>query len=177
MGAEPPRAPRRALLIDWGDTLMRDIAAFHGPMVTWPRVETLPDAAETLAALRPNWWLALATNAADSDEGQIRAALERGGLGGLLDRIYCRRNVGQPKPSAAFFAHVLADLGVGAEDAVMVGDSLTTDVVGALQCGLWAVWLHEGAGDAALGPRMRTAHGWREVPATLAALWGEDTAP
>ncbi|MHB0858314.1 MAG: HAD family hydrolase [Anaerolineae bacterium] len=173
MSASSVRAPGRALLIDWGNTLMRDIAAFHGPMVAWPRVETLPDAAEVLAALRPDWWLALATNAADSDEGQIRAALERGGLGGLLDRIYCRRSVGYPKPSAAFFAYVLADLGVSCEDTAMVGDDLTTDVLGALQQGLRAVWLHEGVGDPALGPRMRTVHGWREVPEALCALWSD----
>ena len=42
----------RAVLFDWGNTLMRDLPGQHGPMRDWPHVEALPGALETLTALR-----------------------------------------------------------------------------------------------------------------------------
>ena len=42
------------------------------------------------------------------------------------------------KPSADFFLAALADMGVRAEDAVMVGDDIASDVGGAQRCGMMA---------------------------------------
>jgi hypothetical protein len=102
----------RCLLFDWGDTLMRVFPEFDGPMAAWPRVEAMPFANEILADLHLRYGLALATNAADSEETEIRAALDRVGLGKLLDKVYCYRNIGHKKPSKEFFDYVLADLGI-----------------------------------------------------------------
>ena len=48
------------------------------------------------------------------------------------------------KPSEAFFAEVLDDLGVAAQDAVMVGDDVESDIGGALAAGLSAVLVRTG---------------------------------
>ena len=48
------------------------------------------------------------------------------------------------KPSEAFFAEVLGDLGVAAGDAVMVGDDVESDIGGALAAGLSAVLVRTG---------------------------------
>lgn len=50
------------------------------------------------------------------------------------------------KPHRSIFEAALADAGVAAHEAVMVGDSLKADVEGALGAGLHAVWLRR-AGD------------------------------
>ena len=50
------------------------------------------------------------------------------------------------KPHRSIFEAALADAGVRAEEALMVGDSLRADVEGALNAGLRAVWLRR-AGD------------------------------
>jgi HAD superfamily hydrolase (TIGR01458 family) len=48
------------------------------------------------------------------------------------------------KPAPAFFATVLAGLGVRSEDAVMVGDDVESDVGGALRAGLAGVLVRTG---------------------------------
>lgn len=121
---------------------MRDFPEFSGPMVKWPRVESLPCAREALDTLRSRGWLVVvATNAVDSDEAAIWEALRRGGLGDSVDRIYCFRTVGHRKPDPAFFDFVLHDLGLGRSEVVMVGDDFDVDVAGANAAGLRAVWL------------------------------------
>src|SRR5512139_1210601 len=93
---------QRALLFDWGDTLMRVFPQYPGPMSAWPQVEALPYALETLSTLHPTFTLCLATNAADSDESDIRLALARVGLDPFLDRVYCFRKIGYKKPLPEF---------------------------------------------------------------------------
>ncbi len=133
------------VLFDWGDTLMVDFRQYSGPMAHWPRVDAVPDACDTLDRLGAAGWVrALATNAADSDEPQIRAALARVGLDGLIDRVYCAKDVGHTKPSAEFFAYALSHAGFSAASSVMVGDSLANDVAGALRAGLRAVLYKPG---------------------------------
>jgi HAD superfamily hydrolase (TIGR01458 family) len=48
------------------------------------------------------------------------------------------------KPSRAFFEQALADAGVDAADAVMVGDDIESDIGGALAAGLGAVLVRTG---------------------------------
>jgi HAD superfamily hydrolase (TIGR01509 family) len=48
------------------------------------------------------------------------------------------------KPHASIFEAALADAGVTASEALMVGDSLRADVEGARRAGLHAVWLRRG---------------------------------
>lgn len=137
------------VLFDWGDTLMVDFPDSSGPMSDWPHVEAVAHARETLGALRSRGWrLALATNAGDSDEVDIRAALARVGLDGLLDCVYCSRDVGHSKPSPRFFAFIMNDLGLRASELVMVGDNYEVDVLGANRAGIRAVWLCREASAA-----------------------------
>lgn len=162
---------RGCVLVDWGGTLMRDFPEFAGPMAAWPRVETTPHAQDALAALRSRGWaLALATNAADSDEAAIWVALRRGGLGESLDRVYCFRNVGHKKPSAGFFEFILQDLRLQRADVVMVGDDYEADVLGANAAGIRAVWFSEGREEERTGEMHRTVHDLAFLPQVL-ELW------
>jgi putative hydrolase of the HAD superfamily len=157
----------RALLLDWGDTLMADIPGFTGPMADWPRVEVIPGVPEALRRLKPEWRLCLATNAADSEEAAIWAALRRGNLAPLIDTVYCSRRLGCRKPTAEFFAAVLMDLGLPPGRVVMVGDSREGDIEGALRAGLRAVWFHPDGPDTLDGPRVRTLRDFHALPALL----------
>jgi putative hydrolase of the HAD superfamily len=158
----------RCVLFDWGDTLMVDFPGCRGPMIGWPKLAALPGAAEALAALHPAWTLALATNAADSEEAEIRAALRQVDLERWLDRIYCFRRIGHPKPSAAFFEFIRRDLGLAADRVVMVGDDYDKDVQGALQSGLRAVWLNRRTDERREGDGFRSILDLRELPAVIA---------
>ena len=163
---------RRCLLVDWGDTVMRVIPEFEGPMVGWPRVEVVDGVREALTGLRADWTIALATNAADSEEREIWSALERAGLGKLIDRVYCFRRVGLRKSDPAYFQHGLADLGIGPGNAVMVGDDFEADIESAHRAGIRAVWFQPSGTERTESAMHRTIHDLRDLPEALDLLLG-----
>ena len=163
----PAQASKPWLLFDWGDTLMKDDPAAAGPMALWTHVETIPGAYEVLTRLRSEWSIALATNAADSNEPEIRAALRRVGLDQLIEMIFCFRSVGHKKPSPEFFAYVLKSLGVTCNQVVMVGDNFDVDVVGANQMGIRAIWLNSHTGEIRNGRLHQTIHSLMDLPTIL----------
>jgi HAD superfamily hydrolase (TIGR01509 family) len=158
-----PRHPRGCLLFDWGDTLMRDFKEFNGPMKDWPRVEAVSGEAEMLAALRPDWTLALATNANDSVEVDIWSALQRVNLHQLLDKVYCFTKIGYKKPSMEFYQYILDDLKLTPRSIVMVGDNYESDVLGANACGMRAIWFNEHSHEVRENDLHRTIHDLRTL--------------
>jgi len=64
------------------------------------------------------------------------------GLAGYFSAVVVSGELGAGKPDPAIFRHALREVGCDAEHAVMVGDSLTRDVLGALDAGLRAVWVN-----------------------------------
>lgn len=67
--------------------------------------------------------------------------LRRSGLGALLDGVFISEVVGAEKPSPAFFDAVLAAIGPYAKDEILiVGDSLTSDMLGGNRAGLLCGW-------------------------------------
>jgi ribosomal-protein-alanine N-acetyltransferase len=157
----------RCLLLDWGDTLMRVFPECEGPMFEWPRVAALPYTAATLAQLHPHWQMAVATNAAASQENEIRQALERVGLDQWLDKIYCYRKIGYQKPSPEFFTYILDDLKLSPQAAMLVGDDFDADVLGANRCGIRTIWLNERGAENREGALYRTIHSFLELPQAL----------
>ena len=134
----------RHILFDWGGTLMVDIPEMIGPMCDWPEVSVVAGAEEGLRSLSTQVSCHLATNAADSNEAQIRQALKRAGLSDFIGQIFCTANLSSNKPAPAYFERIMATLDCPASDVVMVGDALDKDVYGALACGLQAVWFNPG---------------------------------
>lgn len=63
-------------------------------------------------------------------------------LSGKLDKLYISEEIGAIKPSRAFFEYVLRDWGIGADECLMVGDSLSSDVVGAKTVGMDCCWFN-----------------------------------
>jgi len=166
MSVQPPQI--KAVLFDWGDTLMVDFPNYSGSMVNWPVVQAIPGAEKLLADLHGYFILCVATNAVDSDEAAIRAALSRVGLNRYIDRIYCQRGIGFTKPSVEFFTFVLNDLSLESSAVLMVGDSFSTDVIGANRSGLWAIWLNRRNLEEQTSEMYRTIHELSQLPPILA---------
>lgn len=105
------------------------------------RFRAFADAAPTLAGLRRRGLrLAVVSNWDVSLPGVLRAV----GLGDAVDAVLTSAQVGAAKPSPAVFAAALAAVGVGAAEAVHVGDSPDHDVAGAAASGLRAILLRRG---------------------------------
>jgi putative hydrolase of the HAD superfamily len=100
------------------------------------RHHTFPDSAAALDALTGTP-MALVTNGAACLQ---REKLAASGLASRFDAIVVSGDLGVGKPEASVFRHALTLL--GADDGVMVGDSLMRDIGGALDAGLGAVWIN-----------------------------------
>lgn len=160
----------RCILLDWGNTVMRVFPEYEGPMFTWPRVEAVGGITEILTELHSDWAVALATNAADSEEPEIWSALARVGLDQLIDRVFCFREVGHRKSEPGYFEYVLSDLGIEPHSAVMVGDDFEADVLSANRAGIRAIWFHEDGTEEKTSAMHRTIDDLRDLPRALEEL-------
>lgn len=57
-----------------------------------------------------------------------------------LQKMAVSGDLGVRKPNPAIFFHSLKAINIAPEEAVMVGDSLRTDIVGAQRLGIFAIW-------------------------------------
>jgi putative hydrolase of the HAD superfamily len=131
----------RAVIFDWGDTIMEDLPSKAGPMAEWDVVEETPGIRQVLESLQGQVTIVLATNAAESGEKKIRQALRRVGLDGYFDAIYSAKELGVSKPDRQFFQSILGFHEFHPDQVLMVGDDLTNDVLGASRAGLRSIWL------------------------------------
>ncbi|WP_127584574.1 HAD family hydrolase [Paenibacillus koleovorans] len=98
--------------------------------------ETFP----VLETLRGQYKLLLLTNGApDLQQEKIDGVPQ---LAAYFDHIIISGTFGQGKPARAIFEHAMEKLGITAEEGVMVGDKLTTDILGANTVGMASVWIN-----------------------------------
>ena len=110
-----------------------------------------PGALEMLAALAENASLALVTNGLSDVQ---RARVERLDIAQFFDAVIISGEVGVSKPSAAIFDIAFDQLGSPSRaDALMVGDSLTSDIQGGVNSGIATCWYNPSRRDAAAGSR------------------------
>jgi putative hydrolase of the HAD superfamily len=141
----------KAVVFDWGDTLMVNYSDFIGPMVDWPQVSAVSGAQQILDDLSGKYHLALATNAEESDASRVKAALARVRLDEKIENIFTPHELnGFRKPDKAFFRAIEQTLGISRNNLVMVGDDPIGDIAGATLAGWRAIWLNSN-GRAAPG--------------------------
>lgn len=99
----------------------------------------VPGALALLTVLRRTARLGIVTNNVVSEQTRKVRAL---GLEPLVDVLVISEAVGVSKPDPRIFAIALDRLQCRPVETVMVGDSWTTDVVGAAGAGLRAVWFN-----------------------------------
>lgn len=100
--------------------------------------EWIPGAQALLEALKPKYNLYLASNGTVSVQ---YARLDAAGIRSDFKGIFISEEIGADKPYSAFFDACFATIpDFRKEEAVMVGDSLTSDIRGGLNAGLRTVW-------------------------------------
>jgi HAD superfamily hydrolase (TIGR01549 family) len=99
-----------------------------------------PGAVELLRALRERGCkLGIVTNGFSETHREKIELLE---IGEYFDAIFIADEVGMIKPDPLLFAHACTTLGSAPARSAMVGDRYERDVRGALEAGLYAVWLN-----------------------------------
>ena len=110
----------------------------------------VPGALATVRRLRPRHGLALITNGLADVQ---RPRLARSPLRDAFEQIVISEEVGVAKPDPAFFEIVLDRLGRPARaDALVVGDSLTSDIAGGIAAGLDTCWFNPAGRARGDGP-------------------------
>lgn len=118
--------------------------------------------------------LGILSNAAD--EGDVLRLITKCGFDGRFDPVLISAALGLRKPNPRVFELVLTQWGIPADGAVMVGDTLGADILGAQNAGLHNIWLDTGAqtpGNAAHRDTLQpeyTAHRLSDVPAIIRAI-------
>ena len=107
----------------------------------------LDGALELLEALRGQCRLGIVTNNSAAEQIEKLRAL---GIAEYFDAVVISEEVGVAKPDARIFSIALQSLGVGAHEAVFIGDNWINDVAGAINAGMQAVWLNRNSLTPAL---------------------------
>ncbi|SHH01260.1 HAD family hydrolase [Virgibacillus chiguensis] len=95
---------------------------------------------KVLNALRADYKLGLLTNGSPSLQ-QTKLDMTPQ-LKPYFDEIVVSGAFGSGKPDPAIFQHMLEKLEVDASEAVMVGDNLNTDIVGAFKSEMASIWIN-----------------------------------
>ncbi|GAB3803302.1 HAD family hydrolase [Virgibacillus kimchii] len=98
------------------------------------------DTFSVLDQLKDNYRLLLLTNGSpDLQHTKLEITPE---LVPYFDHIVISGDFGKGKPDPSIFMHALNHLGVGSEEALMVGDNIMTDILGASRAGIDSVWVN-----------------------------------
>jgi len=106
--------------------------------------QVFPDAHATLAWARAAGLRLGAVANHPYGAAAVEAELCSANLREFFDAVTVSADVGWLKPHPEIFFAALAALGVTPDEAVMVGDSLSVDVKGAMMIGMAAVWKRNG---------------------------------
>ncbi len=105
----------------------------------------LPGAEEAVKRLHQKYRLFLASNGtAIVQHGRMTSA----GLYPYFEKVFVSQDIGYNKPSREYFAGCFAQIpGFDVSKAMIVGDSLTSDIRGGINAGLKTVWVNPGHAD------------------------------
>ncbi|NOU48767.1 MAG: HAD family hydrolase [Bacteroidales bacterium] len=132
----------KALIFDWGDTIMRDFK-LGGTMSSWEKVAWIEGAQEVLSCFNKKYSCIIATSADHSDTRDMIAALQRVGADVCFHHFFSQKELGFKKPDIRFFEEVTRQSQFAANECVMIGNSYEMDIVGAKKAGITTVFFNE----------------------------------
>jgi HAD superfamily hydrolase (TIGR01509 family) len=94
---------------------------------------------QLLQALHGRVHIAVITNNITAEQ---KEKLQVCGLAPFVDTLITSEDVGAIKPDPAIFASALQSIGCSAQEAVMLGDAWSADIIGAQRAGIRAIWLN-----------------------------------
>ena len=111
----------------------------HAFRAAWGTTHTLvPGAKEILQKLHNKGYRLFA---ASNSFGHLqRSRLDHAGVLHLFEDTYISMDIGYDKPDVRFYEEALRRCGLQAHEVLMIGDSMTTDIIGARAAGLDALY-------------------------------------
>lgn len=178
----------RLVIWDLGDTLTTSPPGIQdkNPLDRDHDIKLRPAVAEVLRTLHEKGYRqAVLSNTAVSDSETARCILKKLGIEAYFDHIHATASEldsSRPgKPDPVVFQRVLNTLGIVPDEAVMVGHSWDTDILGANRSGVHAIWLQnpevcarqDFSTPVVTPPWILPVWDVRNVPEAIALLIGE----
>ena len=111
----------------------------HAFRAAWGKTHTLvPGAKEMLENLQAKGYRLFA--ASNSFGNLQRSRLEKADILKYFEDTYISMDIGYDKPDIRFYQEALRRCGLQAKEVLMIGDSMTTDVIGAQKAGMDALF-------------------------------------
>lgn len=104
------------------------------------QIEIIPEVEKILEYLRGKYRLAVISNASSEIP---RYSIRKFGLERYFDAIVISKDIGIRKPDPEIFRFALQKLRLNSHEAIHVGDSIDSDVVGAKNAGMKAIWINK----------------------------------
>jgi len=133
----------KAMIFDWGDTVMRDIPGKEGAMFAWDKVEWIPFAESALKSAYQQFICCIATSAEHSDKEDMIKALRRIGADQYFHYFFSSKELGFVKPDVRFFISIAEKIGIPTEQCIMTGNLYEKDIVGAKNAGMYTLFFNE----------------------------------
>ncbi len=129
-----------------GDEALASRMAVRYSDIREDSMHIIPGAVEAIEAFRAGGVsLALITN---GGSGPQRKKIERFGLSPLFDHIFIEGEQGYGKPDSRIYFTALQALHSRPEEAWMIGDNLSWDVIPPQKLGMKGIWVRNGRGRA-----------------------------
>lgn len=101
------------------------------------KTSLMPGAVDALSYLNQKYTLHIITNGFEEIQ---HLKLSNCKINHLFTKVITSEKVGRRKPDAKIFQYALEMAGATPSNSIMIGDDINTDVRGALQAGLFALW-------------------------------------
>ncbi len=121
---------------------------------------TMPYATEVLDKLSTKYQIEIVTNGmALTQKGKLKAS----GLDKYVAHLFPSAEMGEMKPLPCYFEKVLAGLGCDKSECIVIGDNPQTDIQGAQNFGIEAIWYNWQKADTSICPNTKTIYDLREL--------------
>jgi putative hydrolase of the HAD superfamily len=117
------------------------------------RTILIPDTFELLEYLLPKYSLHIITNGFEEVQ---HIKIDQSGLAKFFKIVVTSEMAGAKKPSPLIFHYALEKAGASLENSIMIGDDLNTDIQGALELGMKAIYFNPNQ-------KSNNSNVWKEV--------------
>ena len=119
----------KAILFDLGNTLIQERG----------EAKALPYTIEVLTELKSKFKLAVICNATTASLEKVKEIMQEAGILDFFNAVVVSTDVGYRKPDEHIFQITLEKLGVEPQEAIMMGNRISTDILGGNRMGMKTV--------------------------------------
>ena len=137
----------KAVVFDWGDTVMRDFPEYKGAMAYWPKLEITKGIDSVLKYCHSNLICCLASNAGDSDAELMGIALSRVNIRQYFHHLFTSSELTVKKPDTRFYHKILQILDLDPKQCAAIGNDYQKDIIPAKSVGMITILFAQDSGS------------------------------